>query len=157
MRTSVSLRELRATIDESKLGPNSPLRDILKKGQRAPSRDLEHKSQVALFDWAREQEARWPELERMFAVPNWFGVRTAKQGARAKAEGRKADVPDVWFPVRRATHPGLVIEMKVPGRKPTVGQNAWLAHLHRDGWKICVAYDEEQAITAVREYLELAT
>jgi hypothetical protein len=158
MSRGVSLRELRQQFDVSKLGPNSPLREILKQKARAPSRDLEHQSQVSLFDWARDQEEQWPELARLFAVPNFsgrLGKKTARHGARLNAEGRKKGIPDVWFPVRRGHFVGLVIEMKAGRNQPTKEQNDWLAHLHRSGWRIFVAWSMEEAKRAILEYLEL--
>lgn len=43
----------------------------------------EHNEQVALFDWARQAEGRFPELGLLFAVPNG-GARNVVTGTRLK-------------------------------------------------------------------------
>lgn len=43
----------------------------------------EHYEQVALFDWARQAEGRFPELGLLFAVPNG-GARNVVTGTRLK-------------------------------------------------------------------------
>lgn len=139
--------------DPRKLGPNSPLRDVRPRPQ-----DHEHQFQVALFEWIHEQEALYPEFERIFAVPNFSGRqgrRTARQGARLKAEGRRPGVPDCLWPLRRDRYVGLALELKVPGRKPTVAQNGWLAHLHVQSWKIVVGYELDQVKLELMEYYRL--
>lgn len=146
MSRPVSLRD----IDLSRLGPDSPLRQLIR---RAPRRDLEHQQQVRLFEWAADNEARYPALRRLFAVPNWIGVRTAKQGARLKAEGRKPGVPDVWLPVARGKYHGLVIELKVGKNRPTPEQADWLGHLATEGWYVSVAFGAAEAIRAIERYL----
>ena len=62
--------------------------------------DAEHREQVKLFAWAEWERIDRPELGLLFAVPNG-GRRDAVTGARLKAEGVKAGVPDVWLPVAR--------------------------------------------------------
>lgn len=149
MSRSINIRD----IDPSKLGPNSPLLALMR---RKPRRDLEHQEQVKLFEWAAENEAKHPELRWLFAVPNWIGVRTAKQGARLKAEGRKSGVVDIWFPLRRGVHPGLAIEMKIAPNEPTKDQRAWLDHLRREGWQTWVCFSAEQAKEKLLDYLRAA-
>jgi hypothetical protein len=143
---AVSIRD----IDFSKLGPDSPLRQL---ARRQPRRDLEHQEQVAVFDWAREHETEYPDLRWLFAVPNWIGVRTAKHGARLKAEGRKAGVLDIWLPVRRGIYPGLAIELKAGNNKPSAEQQDWIKHLIREGWLVVVAYSSEEVVRELRAYL----
>lgn len=153
------MRQLRETIDESKLGPDSPLRALLKQKRRAPSRDLEHAAQVAVFEWARAHEAEYPELEWLFAVPNFSGrqgKRTARQGHRLNAEGRKRGVPDMLFPVRRGVYVGLAIELKAGRNTTTPEQERWLAHLRASGWFVSVAHSTEQVIELLTVYLTTA-
>lgn len=141
-------------IDLSKCGPDSPLHALAKKRTRGPDRkDSEHLEQVKLFAWAKENETRHPLLFWLFAVPNWFGARTAKQGARAKAEGRKPGVVDVWFPVQRGRYVGLAIEMKAGTNTPTKEQKLWLQHLRKQGWLAEVCYSFEDARDLVLAYL----
>lgn len=150
MSRAISLRD----IDPSKLGPNSPLLALMR---RNPRRDLEHQEQAKLFAWAADNEAKYPELRWLFAVPNWIGVRTAKQGARLKAEGRKPGVLDLWLPVRRGHVPGLVIELKVGKNRPSAEQREWIEHLYHEGWRVLVLYSADEAIANIKAYLATAT
>ena len=157
IRSTLSAKEVLDAIDPAKLGPDSPLHQLLTKKRRAPSEDREHQEQVRLFDWAREHEAQYPQLQLLFAVPNFAGKLgrwTAKHGARLKAEGRKAGVPDVWLPVARRGCHGLVIEMKVGTNKPTLAQQAWLDRLANEGWCAVVAYGAAHAIGIIEHYLK---
>lgn len=159
---TVTARELRHSIDVSKLGPNSPLREILAHPPRAKSRDLEHQAQVKVFEWVAEHEAQFPELKRLFAVPNFSGRqgrRTARQGAKLKAEGRRVGVPDMQWPLRRVGYIGLIIELKIEPNKPTPEQRGWLDHFRNEGWcvAVCSGADVETAaaatIVVIRDYL----
>lgn len=143
-------------IDESKLGPDSPLRALIKQVMRKPRSDVEHQEQVKLFAWALEKEAAHPSLHWLFAVPNFagrLGQKTAKHGARLKAEGRKPGVLDVWLPLRRGQYVGLVIEMKAGRNSLTPEQKRWKNHLERQGWLVVVCYRFEDARDCVLGYM----
>lgn len=137
------------------LGPDSPLRNL--KPRRDRRRDLEHEQQCALFVWADAHVAERPLLAWLFAVPNFsgrMGKRSARHGARLKAEGRKPGVPDVWLPVARGGYHGLVIEMKVRPNTPTHEQRHWLLHLERAGFLARVCYTAEEAQQEIEHYLD---
>lgn len=74
----------------------------------APAESVE---QQYLFQWARMQAGRWPELEMLYHVPN-EGKRNPAAGARLVAEGLKRGVPDICLPVARGGCHGLYIELK---------------------------------------------
>lgn len=151
LRPAVSARDLSPEL-LARCGPDSPLHQLAKR--RRPSRDLEHKMQVEVFAWAEQTVHAYPALTWLFAVPNWFGVKTAKQGARAKAEGRKAGVPDLWLPVARLGYHGLVIELKAGKNQPTPAQVTWLRGLEANGYRIAVCRSSEAAIDHLREYVQ---
>lgn len=137
------------------LGPQSPLLALMR---RKPRRDLEHQEQAKVFQWAADHELQYPDLEWLFAVPNFsgrLGKKTAQHGARLKAEGRKAGVLDMWLPVKRGGRPGMVIEMKAGHNRPTAEQQKWISHLARQGWVVLVSYSAENAIRNLEEYLTL--
>jgi hypothetical protein len=143
------------------LGPGSPLRDSTTT-KRSPARDLEHPEQVLLFDWARDPEtlARFPELDVLYAIPNWFGRRTKRQGARAKAEGRLKDMPDVVLPVPRRSHEGAIyggayIEMKHLSGSVREGQQRRILQLRSRGNFADVATSYEAAKALLLYYLAL--
>ena len=113
----------------------------------------EHESQVALFNWAKFNEATYPELELLYANP-LGGKRPKRTAARMKAEGAKAGIPDITLPVARAHYHGLYIEMKAGKNKPTVAQNWWLNRLVWEGYFVQVCYSWETARDVLVAYLE---
>lgn len=107
----------------------------------------EHDEQKALFDWAELVTGRFPELERMFAIPNG-GDRHPVVAAKLKAEGVKPDIPDILLPVARGGYHGLFIELKkpkdsTPAGRATKGQIECLADLGDQGYfaALCVGWD----------------
>lgn len=56
--------------------------------------------QQNLFEWAKIFSGKYPELTLLYHIPN-EGKRSLKEGARMKAEGLKAGVPDLCLPVAR--------------------------------------------------------
>lgn len=99
------------------------------------------------------------QLKYIHAIHNQ-GHGDAIRGSRAKAEGVKAGIPDVFLPwpmlredILRRYH-GLYIEMK----KPKVGQvsevqSQVMADLEKAGYKCVVAYGWLEARNAILEYL----
>jgi len=114
----------------------------------------EHDEQAALFRWAAMSEARWPELRWLFAVPNG-GHRHKATAGRLKAEGVKAGVPDVIFPIPFGPYAGLAIEMKHGKNRPTASQVAWLDGLAAAGHCTAVCYGWEEARAVIEHYLGL--
>jgi len=116
-------------------------------------RQDEHNEQVRLFAWAEWARMERPELGLLFAVPNG-GRRDAVTGARLKAEGVKAGVPDVWLPVARQGYHGLVIELKADATKrASREQERWLADLMEQGYLAVVCHGCEAAKGVIRAYL----
>lgn len=75
---------------------------------RVPTEDEE---QIALFRWAAMMEWKYPQLRRLYHIPNG-GKRTKAEAGIFKAMGVKSGVPDVHLPVARGGYHGLYIEMK---------------------------------------------
>ncbi len=118
-------------------------------------RHVEAEHQRALFTWARLAERRIPELRWLFHVPNGER-RDARTGAMLKAMGVRPGVPDVWLPIRRGGHIGLVIEMKAPGgAKTRPSQQEWIDHLRREGWVAGACYGWQQARLSICTYLDV--
>lgn len=102
-----------------------------------------------------------PALKLLFAVHNQ-GHGDAIRGARAKAEGVKAGVPDVMLPVSRHTgvagYHGLFIELKRPGA-PDVTKGAvranqldWIEELKHQGYAATVAVGWIEAAKVIERY-----
>lgn len=84
---------------------------------------IEDNEQICLMEWAAAQSVKFPELSLIFHIPNG-GKRNAREAARFKRMGVKADVPDLFLPVPRGDCHGLFIEMKAPkGGYPTINAN----------------------------------
>lgn len=118
----------------------------------------EHTEQVWLFQWAELAKGRYPDLEWLYAIPNWIGVGTERHGAYLKAEGRKADYPDIGLDVARGLYHGLRIELKrVEGGQVRPGQKRWHEHLQGQGYRIEVCKGWEVARDKLIWYLSLAS
>lgn len=114
----------------------------------------EHSEQSALFSWAALSAARWPGLSLLFAVP-MGGARNAITGARLRAEGAKAGIPDCCLPVAAGDYHGLFIEMKrTKGGKVSPEQKWWIAALRAQGYRVevCKGFDEARAV--IIDYLK---
>ena len=89
----------------------------------------------------------------MYHIPN-EGVRTKANGARLKAEGMKAGVPDICLPCARGGYHGLYIELKAGKNKPTKKQKEWSADLNAEGYYACVCWGWEAAQKVIEMYLK---
>jgi hypothetical protein len=82
---------------------------------------------------------------RIYAIPNG-GHRGASQGARLKAEGVTAGVPDLHIPALR-----MWVELKrADGGTVSREQRDWHAYLRGIGDLVIVAKGKEEAIEAVQ-------
>lgn len=112
----------------------------------------EAQEQEIIVQWA----ATYPGADLLFHVPN--GGERPKHAARAMARaGVKPGVPDLCLPVARGGWHGLWIELKRADRSnhPTPAQAAWIERLRNNGYMVVVAYGAEQAISAIKRYLEM--
>ena len=114
----------------------------------------EAQEQTALFTWAALQAGKHSELRLMFHVAN-EGARGAIGGAKQKAQGLKAGVPDIFLPVARGKHHGLFIEMKrTQGGRESILQKQWRDDLTAQGYLSVVCRGWEGAKNTILEYLE---
>lgn len=111
----------------------------------------EHDEQVALFDWARLNESKHPQLKMLFAIPNG-GLRNMVVAKKLKREGVKAGVPDMFLAVRTRTRSGLFIEMKFGKNKTTKEQDEWIQKLN-GVFYTAVCYSFEEAKQVIIDYL----
>lgn len=129
-------------------------------GAKRPRRNLEQAEQVALFQWAALAIYRYPELEWLYAVPNF--ARAGKRGDRQAAaevarrlkEGMKPGVLDIHLPVARGGFHGLWIEMKSPDGTPSPHQRRWMKALTEQGHSVHICRSFEAARAVIERYLD---
>lgn len=115
--------------------------------------------QAALFCWAQQNVREFPNIDRMFAIPNG-GARDPRTGARLKMTGVKKGVPDVCLPVPIGRYAGLFIEMKKPAdreKKTRAGrtsneQDSWIEYLSSVSYATAVCYSWEEAVATLHWY-----
>lgn len=113
----------------------------------------ESNEQQTLFAWARAMSGRHPELAMLYHIPN-EGKRNARAGARLKAEGLRAGVPDICLPVPRNGHHGLYIELKRRrNSRITQEQMRWIGDLAAQGYVAAVCRGCDEAISLITDYL----
>lgn len=117
-------------------------------------KSLESEMQIALFDWAKLQEKKYPELKLLHHIPNG-GKRNITTAVRLKREGVKAGVPDVFLPVARKGYHGLYIELKAGKGKVTINQDFWIDELREQKYFVDVCWDWEVAKSLILKYLEV--
>lgn len=112
----------------------------------------EHLTQKAFFEWAEYQH--FPGIELMHAVPNG-GQRSKATAGKLKAEGVKAGVLDVLWPVARGAFIGLAIEFKEGDGVPSREQRKRIDDMQIEGWCVAVCWTWEAAARTVSGYAGL--
>lgn len=113
----------------------------------------ESQEQQRLFQWARMQEGKYPELSLLYHIPN-EGKRSRANGRRMVAEGLKKGVPDICLPVARGGSHGLYIELKrTKDWKITKEQESWMRELMEQGYEVGLCIGWEKAAEMIRNYL----
>lgn len=122
---------------------------------KKPLSPSEHDMQVAVIDWCRAHEGRWPALRSLYAIPNG-GHRHIATAKKLKKEGVRAGVPDLHLPILggRREYIGLWIEMKAKGGRVSPAQAAWHKELTDYRHRVVVCWTAEDAIKAIKDYLE---
>lgn len=113
----------------------------------------ESQEQQRLFQWAKMQSGKYPELELMYHIPN-EGKRSRITGRRMVAEGLKKGVPDICLPVARGGSHGLYIELKrTKDWKITQEQENWMRDLMGQGYEVALCIGWEKAADVILNYL----
>lgn len=114
----------------------------------------EEEEQITLFNWAKMQIGRYPELRMMFHIPN-EGKRSDITGARMKASGMRKGVSDIFLSCPRGGKHGLYIEMKrVKDSRVSKEQEDWLHDAEAEGYAAHVAYGWQEAAEIIKRYLD---
>lgn len=119
-------------------------------------RHPEDAEQANLFAWAECSRQRWPDLDKLIAIPNG-GKRSKIEAAIMKGCGVKAGVSDICLPVQRGGYGSLWIEMKAPGKikDTTPKQKEWLALMNTSGNHATVCDSFTEAKRVIEWYLSL--
>lgn len=113
----------------------------------------ESSHQKAFFRWWHLMQAsRWPNV-LCFAVPNG-GARDAVTGARMKAEGLLAGIPDIFLAKSSCGKHGMFVEMKAKRGRVSERQRGIFPFLEAAGYAVVVARGWKEAADAVELYLE---
>lgn len=115
----------------------------------------EAQEQVGLFNWAAQMAnlGVYPELYWMYHVPNG-GKRNAIEGARFKAQGVKAGVPDICLPVPKGRYHGLYIELKRrDGGTVAKSQSDYIRALRTFGYRAEICAGAQEAMDVIENYL----
>ena len=120
----------------------------------------ESKLQIACVRWF---DLQYPRLKyNLFAIPN-EGARTPANGARMKAQGRRAGVSDMLFAMPKIytdkyeseviIH-GLFIEFKVDNGKQNNNQKAFEKAVTTTGYKYEVVRSFDEFKSLIEDYLD---
>jgi hypothetical protein len=117
----------------------------------------EDQEQMALFQWARLMQGRYPELGLLVHIHQGeYRAKDAGSGAKRRklaAMGLKPGLPDMFLPVPRGRYHGLWIELKVGRNTPTAYQRGWIGALCDQGYRVRVCWGMDAARDAILEYL----
>ena len=114
---------------------------------------LESEEQHCLFDWAKWNSNKYPDLEWLVHMP-CGGYRHKKTARELKATGVKAGFPDILLPVSRHGYHSLAIELKrQKGGRVSPEQKAWIEYLKSQGWFVDICHGASEAIERIEWYL----
>ena len=114
----------------------------------------EAQEQAIVISWCEMQKSIYPELHMIFSIPNG-GYRNKIEAVNLKKTGVKSGVPDLMLAVPKGNYHGLFIEMKWGQNKCTPNQKKWILRLSKLGYKVKVCYSSVEAISTIKEYLEI--
>jgi hypothetical protein len=132
------------------LGPNA----VLAIATKPKRRDDEHAMQVAYFAWLDTGcDGLHPDIGLdAFAVPN-AARRSLRQGARMKAEGMRAGVPDVCIDAAHGGWFGARVEFKTATGTTSPAQKERLKRLLSQNYYAVVARSLVEAQELTLNYL----
>jgi hypothetical protein len=109
--------------------------------------------QIAVFEWAKQNYTKAPELALMYHIPN-EGLRNKKTAAIMKKKGLKAGVPDLCLPVPRSGYTSLYIELKEPNYgKVSTAQSKYIKALIEVGCAVAVIDNLDECKRLISQYI----
>lgn len=111
-----------------------------------PYKPTETQEQQAVVEWCDFMKIP------IVHIPN-EGKRSAYYGQQLKRAGMRKGFPDLFIPLACGSYHGLFVEMKVGRNKTTEDQERWLSLLCVNGYKTCVCYGYDEAVTEIKKYI----
>lgn len=112
--------------------------------------------QAVIRWWALQHRALGFPDERVLMAFPMQGMRTARNGARMKAEGMRKGLPDMFLAVPiRGLWAGLWIELKRPGGRVSPEQSDFLDVLRAQEYFACVCFGFDDCTQSITRYLNL--
>jgi VRR-NUC domain len=120
------------------------------------NRLTEHQEQCLTISFCNSQSLTDRRFGMIFAIPNGTWAKNIGAARKAKSEGVKKGVPDLFLPVPTSESHGLFLEMKRTGASTTsVEQKQWLKELQAQGYTCKVCKGHREAIAAIQDYLKV--
>jgi VRR-NUC domain len=126
------------------------------------SKDEEHLHQSSLIEWA--DATRLPDWYRsadvefigdvLLAVPMGH-IRSLSAGARIRAEGGRAGVPDLFLMISTEEGAALAIEMKSPSGRMAPEQERWRRRLSQQGYAHAICRSVDEGMFAIKRHLRM--
>jgi len=112
----------------------------------------ESTEQATFFHWVRVQGLTDERFKTIFAVPN--GTNSSPKAAfRAKREGLRPGVSDVFVPIASRGYHGLFIEFKIKPNKLSEKQEEFFKRVHGQGFACRIAWSADEGIKILKDYL----
>lgn len=126
-------------------------------------RYTEHEEQKKVFQWAKLNEKKHPELFFLNSSQNGIKFANSKIGLRAKQTGLKKGFPDIFLPKTNKKYCGLFIELKTKENKNlnikkgrlSPEQKIWIDFLNNNCYNAVVCYGAIEAIQVIEDYLNI--
>lgn len=116
----------------------------------------EQAQQLALFEWVRLHEVRYPILRLCVHTPNG-GKRSRIEAQLFRRMGGRAGILDVLCLWAAPGYTGLAIELKAPGRgnDTSDAQDAMIDMLRNAGWRVAVCTHWSVAARLIAEHASM--
>lgn len=147
-----------------KFKSDSPKKGKLITPEQLAASGSEDGEQAALFCWAAMNEANYPALKWLHAIPNG-GSRHIATATKLVATGSRSGVWDVFLPLPIQTewakqYAGCYIEMKIEKRRNqkdgglSKDQVEFGKYAEKMGYYCKVCYNWKEAVEILTKYLE---
>lgn len=114
----------------------------------------EQQIHIAIADWVRWNEKKYPPLRLMFHSPNG-GLRSKREASTFQKMLVRAGIPDLCMPWSNGKFKGLAIEVKTLKGVLSNHQKNYIRILREAGWFVEVCRSPDEAIRTMERYFEV--